>query len=213
MLQTFNTNARQAQVSRIARTLSKNEINYPSNKAFLQNWIWTKNLKTQIFRKFLKKSSMSTWPIWNPSKISRAIRRPFYPIAGPLRHTSTIVTWMRIPCHPNPSSSLIKFVSIKWDLLWRQFPKIKKKFTREHRPAKSKIFNPNPTRNKFLMPETRPEPKKKKLKSQFERLKFLKPHTIFEFLSVTKTIFGMNQIFFKTWNKQVSIFFRKKVCF
>ena len=29
------------------------------------------------------------------------------------------------------------------------------------RPAKSKIFNPNPTRKKFLVPETRPELEKK----------------------------------------------------
>ena len=31
----------------------------------------------------------------------------------------------------------------------------------EQTPAKSKLFNPNPTRKKFLVPETGPEPEKK----------------------------------------------------
>ena len=33
--------------------------------------------------------------------------------------------------------------------------------TGHQRPAKSKIFNPNPSRKKILIPETRPEPEKK----------------------------------------------------
>ena len=34
--------------------------------------------------------------------------------------------------------------------------------TTNQRPTKSKIFNPNPTRKKFLIPETRPNPNPKK---------------------------------------------------
>ena len=84
-----------------------------------------------------------------------------------------------------------------------------------HRPAKSKIFNPNPTRKKFLISETRPEiekkffkpkpdPEKKNFQAQtrpeLEKIFIFNPNL----KNVYVTVLGLN-IFKIAYNIRISI--------
>ena len=91
---------------------------------------------------------------------------------------------------------------------------------RKQRPAKSKIFNPNP-KKKFFQTKTRPEPEKiffstRNLRNSYFKILALKifktAYNIRIYIGYKDNfcqVFGINHIS----SRQVSVFFRKKVSF